>query len=285
MRPSMARATPARRGRARRPVIVSAAAPATRHDIEVRSRAWIGSLVVHAGLFALALIALPHRDPRRPRATAIEVIAAPPRTPIVATTPGGSNGGAPAARASEPAAPTRRAAIKHRPVVRPRPAAPDPAAPAQTVPAPVESSAPPTTATAEAGTGNGVGEGAGDGVGNGEGNGAGDGHGDGRGATRPRLEPPAHAFDRMVSTPRSQARPARLVYPKRNRAEEAERLFIARLTVDADGLVVGVKMTSGPVGPLADKALSGVWRFRYDPARDDAGRPIQSTVVQRFMVD
>jgi hypothetical protein len=31
--------------------------------------------------------------------------------------------------------------------------------------------------------------------------------------------------------------------------------------------------------------MSGVFRFRYAPALDDAGRPIESRVTQRFMAD
>jgi len=31
--------------------------------------------------------------------------------------------------------------------------------------------------------------------------------------------------------------------------------------------------------------MSAVWRFSYDPALDDAGKPIASTVEQHFMVE
>jgi hypothetical protein len=89
----------------------------------------------------------------------------------------------------------------------------------------------------------------------------------------------------MVNSPRSKARPARLVYPKRNREEDPARLFVAVLKIDADGYVVGAKLEQQPPGVAADRAMSAVWRFSYDPALDDAGKPIASTVEQHFMVE
>lgn len=89
----------------------------------------------------------------------------------------------------------------------------------------------------------------------------------------------------MVNAPRSKARPPRLVYPKRNRQEDPARLFVAVLKIDADGYVVGAKLESQPPGVNADRAMSAVWRFSYDPARDDAGEPISATVEQPFMVE
>ena len=60
---------------------------------------------------------------------------------------------------------------------------------------------------------------------------------------------------------------------------------MARLTVDRDGFVVGVRLVDGTRSRRAEQAQAAVWRFRYDPARDDAGRPIRSEVDQRFMLD
>jgi hypothetical protein len=88
----------------------------------------------------------------------------------------------------------------------------------------------------------------------------------------------------VVAT-RSKARPARLIYPREDREEREEVLGIALVTVDADGGVSGVKLQRTPSPRVVDRAVSGLFRFVYDPARDDAGRPIKSTVIQRFMIE
>lgn len=84
------------------------------------------------------------------------------------------------------------------------------------------------------------------------------GFGDGGSVTRPQLlePPPAPRGD-----PPSQARPAQLIYPTRHRDVDDAELFIAR--------VVASQM---------------IWHFRYAPALDDAGKPIRSTLDQRFLV-
>ena len=121
--------------------------------------------------------------------------------------------------------------------------------------------------------------GAGVGSGGGIGRGHGAGAGDGSGAAQPPPKPARRAAKR------SKARPARLIYPKRLRKVIPEELFIAVITVDSDGYVDGVRLKKG-VDPHSDeKALGSVWRFRYDPARDDHGEPIRSRVVQQFMID
>ncbi len=61
-------------------------------------------------------------------------------------------------------------------------------------------------------------------------------------------------------------------------------MFTCLLTVDEDGFVVGVKLISGPMGRRAERAADAVWRFRYEPALDDAGRPIASKVEQPFVL-
>ena len=83
----------------------------------------------------------------------------------------------------------------------------------------------------------------------------------------------------------SRARPPRLVYPKRFRDERDGEVFVALLTIDEDGWVVGVRLVQG-VNPHADeKALEAVWRFHYEPALDRAGRPVRARVKQPFMVE
>lgn len=120
-----------------------------------------------------------------------------------------------------------------------------------------------------AGTGSGIGDGVGRGVGNGEG--AGDRTGRRIAAVRPVVPP-------------SLARPARLIYPRRQGDAREGRMFLVLLTVDADGFVVGVKMKRGSGGRRGDKAADAVWRFRYDPARDARGRKIRSQVEQPFIL-
>lgn len=63
--------------------------------------------------------------------------------------------------------------------------------------------------------------------------------------------------------------------------EEAE-LYVARLEVPDDGFVVGAHLARGFGGKRDDVALAAVFRFRYDPARDDDGRAVRSTVEQHF---
>lgn len=74
------------------------------------------------------------------------------------------------------------------------------------------------------------------------------------------------------------------MWPTRRGEPEEGRLFTCLLTVDEDGFVVGVKLVSGPRGRRAERATDAVWRFRYEPALDDAGRPITSQVEQPFVV-
>ena len=85
--------------------------------------------------------------------------------------------------------------------------------------------------------------------------------------------------------PASKARPAKLIYPTRERDLGEERLFVARVTVDADGYVVGAKLVRGHDGPRDDEAADLIFRFRYLPALDDDGRAIRSTFEQPFHVN
>lgn len=126
----------------------------------------------------------------------------------------------------------------------------------------------------------GLGGQSGDGLGGfGGGNGRGRG---GKGTGRRHGETKAKSI--RSNRARSKARPARLIYPKRFRKERRGEVCVVVLIVDTDGSIDGVRLKQG-VNPHADgKALDAVWRFRYDPALDRDGRPIRSSVVQRFMV-
>jgi hypothetical protein len=82
----------------------------------------------------------------------------------------------------------------------------------------------------------------------------------------------------------SKARPARLIYPARSRDAGEEEMFHARVIVDRDGYVVGARIRATG-RPGEDLAAQAIWRFRYEPALDDEGRAIQSTVDQPFLVN
>jgi Gram-negative bacterial TonB protein C-terminal len=122
----------------------------------------------------------------------------------------------------------------------------------------------------------------GEGTGIGGNRGAGIGFGDGGKivVTEDQLVLPKPA-ERVVS----KARPAKLIYPTRARDLGEERLFVARITVDTDGYVVGAKLVRGVTGPRDDEAAELIFRFRYLPALDDNGRAIASTFEQPFHVN
>jgi hypothetical protein len=133
--------------------------------------------------------------------------------------------------------------------------------------------------TMEAPSANGTGSGLalGRGQGNGLGEGAGGSLGGGLGDVP--MPPPA------TEEARSRARPARLVYPRRDlEVEHDADLFIAKVTVDEDGDVIGARMIKTRPGARGDQAASAIWQFRYAPALDDRGSPIRSTFDQPFQI-
>jgi len=91
--------------------------------------------------------------------------------------------------------------------------------------------------------------------------------------------PPAPRGD-----PPSKARPARLIYPTRQRDVEDAELFVARVIVDDEGFVAGARLVRGFGGRRDEVAAQMIWRFRYAPALDAEGRPIRATLEQRFLV-
>ena len=88
-----------------------------------------------------------------------------------------------------------------------------------------------------------------------------------------------------AAKPISKARPAKLIYPTRQRDLGEDALFVAKITVDTDGYVVGAKLVRGRSGPRDDEAADLIFRFRYLPALDDAGRAIRTTFEQPFHVN
>jgi len=122
--------------------------------------------------------------------------------------------------------------------------------------------------------------------GDGDGDGAGLGLGDGLGLAD--LVPVVPTVPAPPSAPPaphvSKARPARLIYPSRQTEVEDSALFVADVIVDDEGFVVGARLARGTNGPRDAEAGAAVWRFRYDPARDDDGVRVRSTVQQKFAV-
>lgn len=123
------------------------------------------------------------------------------------------------------------------------------------------------------------------GPGSGSGAGTGFGLGAGGGGVRVPDDIPAPPPPPAEEVRVSKARPAKLVYPSRDREVEDEAdLFVARVTVDRDGDVVGANMVRTRPGARGDQAASAIWSFRYLPALDDDGRPIPSTFEQTFQI-
>ena len=133
--------------------------------------------------------------------------------------------------------------------------------------------------------GAGSGSGSGAGTGGGSGSGSGSGSGGAPLALSDGPKAPSRRATRPPPPPASKARPARLIFPKKHREVEDGDVFVALLTVDDEGYVVGVRLKKGIGGRRDEVAQREVWRFRYDPARDAAGRPVGSKVEQRFMLD
>lgn len=129
----------------------------------------------------------------------------------------------------------------------------------------------------ESRAGGGSGNGSGRGHGTGRGNGIGFGNGGGVQIARGVPAPPVPVV--------SKARPAKLIWPTRNREVEDEAdLFIARVTVDEDGFVVGARMVKTRPGSRGEQAADAIWRFRYLPALDERGVPTRSTFEQPFQI-
>ncbi|MEJ7597880.1 MAG: hypothetical protein WKG01_08235 [Kofleriaceae bacterium] len=220
-----------------------------------RSAAIVGSIVVHAVILAIVLLV-----PRQPRPVARE---AAPRvamlTPIdlvpLAATPVAPGGGAIGGGAP----------VRSRPRVRP---------------ASVSTDLSQVSWSVDRGdSASGLGTGRGNGLGGGPGAGSGFGLG-GANLERAELPPPPPPPPPIVS----KARPAKLVYPTREREAEDGEPFVARVIVDHEGYVVGAHLVRGQGGRRDEVATEMIWKFRYAPALDDAGMPVRSTLDQPFLV-
>ena len=118
--------------------------------------------------------------------------------------------------------------------------------------------------------------GAGGGGGGGRGNGIGLGDGGGIAAAPAIPAPPRPVISR--------ARPARLLVPMRESDVDDDELFVARVTIDEDGDVVGAHMVRTHPGRRGELAESAIWTFHYDPARDSSGNAVRATFEQPFAI-
>jgi protein TonB len=265
--------------------------------VELRARreiAIVGSVALHVAIFAIGVATCSSRAPARRGTTRIELVdvqlLAPP---VIEKTldaidrggdeaAGGGGGSPPVIQKAKPApkpTPAKKPAPRPEPPREPvEPEKPDAAtvtaSATATAAATASAIASAATATSEAGSGGGIGGGHGSGKGTGTGSGIGAGTGTGTGT----------GTGGKRARPISKARPAKLLWPTRQREEVEEWVFVVMLTVDTDGGVVGAKLIKGHSLHDNEKALDAVWRFHYDPALDHAGRPVRSQVRQRFMI-
>jgi hypothetical protein len=228
----------------------------------MRRRALVGSLAVHGAVVVALVVFVERGEPSPPDAPRLELVELVDREPSPAATgPGGGSPGLVAHAATS--RPRSRRAVERR------------------TDATAESTlAQLATRSDELGDAGGGGEGGG--LGGGRGTGIGLGAGDGAALREVPQPPPPPA---VKVAPPSRARPARLIYPTRERDASDAQLFVARVIVDRDGYVVGARLVRGFGGPRDTEAADLIWRFRYAPALDDAGRAIRSTFDQRFLVN
>lgn len=231
-----------------------------------------GSIAIH-GVVGLALLVVDSRDRPSPSTARLELVDVPPIEVIdlvevhVETGGGGSRGRSESrpqiARADRPRA--RREIVRATPTER-------------SLADSLTSIANPSHEILDGDSGDG-----GDGGGRGGGHGRGIGRGVGSG-----LGDRATVGDQLPAPPAapraSKARPPKLIYPTRERSVSEGELFLARVTIDTDGYVVGARLLQGLGTHKASDASAMIFRFRYSPALDDDGRPIKSTVEQPFLV-
>ncbi len=221
-------------------------------------------LAVSVAVHALALWLIVREDTSRARAPAPatpDVEPAPIEIAVIELASGG--GGAPANAAVASTAPRRssRALSVHGPRARAR----DPWSRLSIRTEAISNSA-----------------GVGEGTGHGDGRGTGLGFGAGTGMRVVNDVPPPPV---PVPPPPSKARAARLIWPNRDvEVIDDSYLFVARVTVDEDGAVVGARMLTMRPGSRAEHAANAIWQFRYEPALDEHGVPVRSTFEQPFQV-
>jgi hypothetical protein len=242
-----------------------------------RRAALVGSIALHVALGALVLsISRDARQPEPSKPTSIELVdIVEVQPPKPASHGGGGSPGASAAAQPRVASSIHRDGDSARTVT----ASLDKRGTDRRERSLTASLSSLATASTESGDGGDGGDGGGRGGGHGRGIGLGDGPGIETLDQIPAPPPPPAAEVAI-----SKARPARLIYPTRNREVSDAELFVARVIVDHDGYVVGARIVRGFGGHRDEQASNLIWRFRYEPALDDAGRAITSTLDQRFLV-
>jgi hypothetical protein len=229
-------------------------------------KAAAGSIVVH-GAFALGLLAIPHVSEPPPRdEPGIEVVDI---AQAKLDSPPGENtgGGTPMTQATELPKPT--ATRDHTVPHRSRPDGDHPMRVADLI----------GSLTVEARGDGGMGTGRGGGIGDGVAGGI-------CGCLDDTIAPPIGALPPPPPPPpvASKARKPKLVFPAREREADPDRLFVAMVTIDEDGYVVGARLLRGRGGPADRRAEELIWKFRYEPARDDDGRAVRTQLEQQFLV-
>jgi hypothetical protein len=212
----------------------------------------IGAIAIHAGLAAM-WVCVPHEATvaRSEPSIAVSIVEPAPPVPVPVPGHGGGGGGGGAKARSAPRARMREPAFD-------------------------------LQIDRGGGTGHGTGGGTGDGNGFGSGPGSGGVGGGLAGFSGALPEPPPPPAPKAAS----KARPPRLIYPSHHAdAGDDSPPFIARVTVDTDGYVVGARLVTGTDRARASAAATAIWRFRYAPALDDAGRAVSATVDQDFLLE
>lgn len=236
-----------------------------------RGVALAGSLVVHGAIAAAFATRAAPVEPGEPPPTETEIAIEIVSPPAHASSPPASSPGA-AIASSSPVSAAMPRAMPATPLLATRHAA----ASAMRTRAPSRAD---ITMRIES-SGPGGDELAGDGDGH---RGSGIGFGDGSGIVTPDVvAPPLPPPPEPVLPAPSQARPPHLIYPTRSREIGASSPYVAQLTIDTEGFVVGARLVRGVGGALDDQTENALWRFRYRPALDDDGRPIKVTIEQPF---
>jgi TonB family protein len=118
------------------------------------------------------------------------------------------------------------------------------------------------------GGGDGRGEGAGQGFGRGGGPGGNGGGGDGGGAN-----------SRVVATKARVLNSPRPAYTEQARQNKTQGNVVVRVTLGANGRVKSASVVKGLPDGLNEKAIEAAYRLSFEPARNGAGVPIDSTLT------
>ena len=234
------------------------------HPARERGAATVGVAALHAALL-WGLVLASGAQPVAPREPTLKLLDLSDSVPLPPNQPEPRKE---QARRAEGAAAPPNLEAKPTPVVAPKPKvrlpAPTPV-PAAPLPSPVHGSESSAGASTLAGPGSGSG-GTGTGTGSGE---AGFGPGGGGGAARPE---------------RISGRLANEDYPRRALRAGAEGGVSVRFLVRTDGSVEGCRVTRSSGHAELDSTTCRLIerRFRYRPARDGSGRPVEQSVTSSF---